>query len=75
VLTPTLANRHLALETALITTISTPCASQPPRAVDSVSLHRSSKTSSHRLRVRTDTQPRCDCYTLHAMGDLGGLRT
>ncbi|KAI0615903.1 vegetative incompatibility protein HET-E-1, partial [Pyrenophora tritici-repentis] len=41
-------NRHSALETNLIATISTPYVSEPPCAVDSVSLLRGSKTSFYR---------------------------
>lgn len=49
----TLANRHLALETNLITTISTPYTSEPPCAVDSVSLLRGSKTRFYPSRTHT----------------------
>jgi hypothetical protein len=52
-----LSKSLLSIRNDLVATIPTPYASEPPCAVDSVSLLRGSKTSSHHSRIRTNTQP------------------
>jgi hypothetical protein len=60
-LTSTLANRHFALETNPIATISTPYASEPPCAIDFLSLLRGPEAP------RPSSTARADRHTHHPM--------